>query len=109
MNPGNSRTSGLENTRSLVHRSLSEDVLQSAQEDVLGEFVPLRDTTEKQASSTARNWLAPLQDQLASYTTKETLKASLIALAAGVLLALVIGGGRRKNETSGRGRAKPQA
>lgn len=84
MNPGNTHGSPLSEKPGLcAHRPLAEDVLHSAQEDVVGEvFWKNRDAE--------RTVQGPLQTRVLNFVAREPLKASLSAMALGAVLVLAV-------------------
>ncbi len=84
MNPGNTHSSPLnEKPRHSAHRPLAEDVLHSAQEDVMGEVVwKNRDD--------AHILSEPLAKRVSNFVAREPLKASLLAMAVGAMLSLAL-------------------
>ena len=87
MNPGNTHGATLnDKPRHLAHRRLDEDVLHSAQEEVLcgplsmGSFEP----------GNAQSRLTPVQMKMASYAAQQPLRAALFTMAIGGLLALAV-------------------
>ena len=87
MNSGNARGSTLnDKSRHFAHRPLNEDVLHSAQEDVLGEV----EWNERQSPEKGGTWLAPLGKRVSQFVANEPLKASLLAMTLGAVLTLVL-------------------
>jgi hypothetical protein len=84
MNPGNTHGAPFsEKSKPFAHRSLAEDVLHSAQEDVLGEVVwQIRDGAH------VRSGL--LGKRVSNFVAREPLKASLLAMAIGAMLTLAL-------------------
>ena len=92
MNPGNTHGSPLsEQPRHCAHRPLAEDVLHSAQEDVMGEVVwKSRDDAHAQPG--------PLVRRVSNFAANEPLKASLLAMALGAVLTLALQRGLARNK-----------
>ena len=84
MTPGNTHGSALnEKPRHCAHRPLAEDVLHSAQEDVAGEVV-------WQNREIAHTRSGSLGKRVSNFAASEPLKASLLAMALGAVLTLVV-------------------
>jgi hypothetical protein len=84
MNPGNTHDSALsEKPKHCAHRPLAEDVLHSAQEDVLGEVI-------WQSHDDTHAWPGLLGRRVSNFAARQPLKASLLAMAAGAMLMLAL-------------------
>ena len=87
MHPGNSHGSTLDKkTRHFARRSLEEEVLHSAQEDLMGEAF----WRGLLSPPGARTWLTPLENKVSDFAGRQPLKASFLAMALGALLVLAL-------------------
>ena len=92
MNPGNTHGSALnEKPKLCAHRPLAEDVLHSAQEDVVGEVT-------WQNRHVAQTQPGPLRRRVSNFAANEPLKASLLAMALGAVLTLALQRGLARNK-----------
>ena len=92
MNPGNTHGSALnEKPRLCAHRPLAEDVLHSAQEDMVEEVT-------WQNGHVAQARPESLRKRVSSFAASEPLTASLLSMALGAVLTLVLQLGLARNK-----------
>lgn len=86
MHPGNTHTKIHQKPEHSAHRPLNEEVLHSAQEDMLGEAV-WRGLLSPPDTHT---WLTPLENKVADFAGRQPLRASLLAMSLGALMVLAL-------------------
>jgi len=87
MNPGNTHGATLnDKPRQFAHRRLDEEVLHSAQEEVL--CGPMSIVSSAPVSAQSR--LTQVEMKMACYAAQQPLRAALFAMAIGGLLTLAV-------------------